>query len=266
GRAGSQFVEAQGGSLMRADFRLRPTPPETSEVGVRVVIPRAGKVTLELDGGSARVSELRGIGKLPTGVDYVRGSATVDGLPAADPKSAGNAIVFDLGAPDPDWRREIAFDVRMEECTDAGSEIKALAVFAADGKTGIRTPYAPLALACGPPGYPSASKRVTTVAAVVPQGSAAAPHMAPAETRGILSAPEAAGEGVDWFQGQAPGREMLFPQAGHNPRAPTLLVVLKYLPGDKVVLRLNGKEVSPLNFDGADQDAARTMTIGTWRG
>jgi len=266
GRAGSQFVEAQGGSLMRADFRLRPTPPETSEVGVRVVIPRAGKVTLELDGGSARVSELRAIAMLPTGVDYVRGSATVDGLPAADPKSAGNAIVFDLGAPDPDWRREIAFDVRMEECTDAGSEIKALAVFAADGKTGIRTPYAPLALACGPPGYPSASKRATTVAAVVPQGSAASPHMAPAETRGILSAPEAAGEGVDWFQGQAPGCEMLFPQAGHNPRAPTLLVVLKYLPGDKVVLRLNGKEVSPLNFDGADQDAARTMTIGTWRG
>ena len=83
----------------------------------------------------------------------------------------------------------------------------------------------------------------------------------------IPSVIEADGGGdVDWFEGQAPGRAWLFPEENHNPRSSSVRVVVKSLPGDKVVLRRNGVEVSPLNFDGTSRNVPGTVAIGIWRG
>ena len=42
GRGDSQFVEAEGGALMRADFRLQPRGARTGEVGIVVSLAQAG--------------------------------------------------------------------------------------------------------------------------------------------------------------------------------------------------------------------------------
>jgi uncharacterized repeat protein (TIGR01451 family) len=268
GRADSQFVEAQGGTLWRADFRLRAKAPVVSEVGAQLGISEDGHYWFALDGGAAQVAKLRAIAMLPAGVAYLPGSATLDGASIADPQVAGNALVFDLGDPGGGWRRRIGFQLRTEACPSPDTPIKGVAVFQADGKPGQRTPPATLPMACGPPGPAQAGVRAATTVAVAPEGATASPFAEQAKIRAaILSDIEAGGGGdVDWFKGQAPGRDWLFPGVDYNPRAPSTRVALKYLPTDEVTLRINGQVVSPLHFDGSNKDATGTFSVGTWRG
>ncbi|MDO6415806.1 hypothetical protein Q4F19_15550 [Sphingomonas sp. BIUV-7] len=83
----------------------------------------------------------------------------------------------------------------------------------------------------------------------------------------ILVADEATAAGNrDWFAGQQPGVEMLFPQIDHNPRAPALRVVIKHLPSQHVALRINGVLSDPLAFDTTDTDPTGTIAISRWTG
>jgi len=92
-------------------------------------------------------------------------------------------------------------------------------------------------------------------------------HRAAAEAAQALpaipTAADAAGD-RDWFGGQSPGVEMLFPAIGHNPRAPALRVVIKHLPGQRVALRINGRPVDPLAFD--TTDTRGDIAISRWTG
>ncbi len=81
-----------------------------------------------------------------------------------------------------------------------------------------------------------------------------------------LSAPAAAGGETDWLAGQTPGNAILFPQAGHNPRAPAQRVVVKHSPGTKVNLTVNGVPVSQLAFDGTRGGVREGVSVSTWRG
>ncbi len=68
----------------------------------------------------------------------------------------------------------------------------------------------------------------------------------------------------DWMTGQAPGIDMLFPTADHNPRAPVLRVVVKHLPGQRVALTLNGAPADALAFDATDTNGG--IAISRWTG
>ncbi|MCW1430753.1 DUF11 domain-containing protein [Novosphingobium sp. JCM 18896] len=70
----------------------------------------------------------------------------------------------------------------------------------------------------------------------------------------------------DWLPFEQPGIAMLFPEVDHNPRAPTLRVVIKHYPSQRVALRLNGQPIDPLAFDTTDADAARNVAISRWTG
>src|SRR5690606_20937569 len=62
GRGYSQFVEADGGALMRADFRLQPVAPLQGEVGIALRLTRVGdriRHEVLMDGGEVPVSGLR---------------------------------------------------------------------------------------------------------------------------------------------------------------------------------------------------------------
>jgi uncharacterized repeat protein (TIGR01451 family) len=70
----------------------------------------------------------------------------------------------------------------------------------------------------------------------------------------------------DWLTGQTPGIAMLFPELGHNPRAPQTRVVIKHLPDQRVALSINGTLTDPLLFDATDSDPAHTLSISHWNG
>ncbi|MDH4260755.1 MAG: OmpA family protein, partial [Gammaproteobacteria bacterium] len=115
-RSFSQFVEAQGGTLWRADFYVRR---RDAEIGIRLqstlIEEDAGgtlEYRVELDGGRVAIGKLVATVQLPEGVSYTPGSTRVDGVAAADPAIAEGFASFRLGEPGADWRRVIEFHGR----------------------------------------------------------------------------------------------------------------------------------------------------------
>ncbi|MBK8545185.1 MAG: hypothetical protein IPL62_17635 [Caulobacteraceae bacterium] len=105
------------------------------------------------------------------------------------------------------------------------------------------------------------SKGVPEAPAVAASAPAAPTPAAPAATDA-----DAAGADRDWFAGQSPGIAFLFPEEDHNPRAPTLRVAVKHLPGQSVALTISGRAAEALSFDGTQTSADGTMAVSVWRG
>jgi len=82
----------------------------------------------------------------------------------------------------------------------------------------------------------------------------------------ILDDPAAAGADRDWLTGQKPGIEWLFPEPDHNPRVKAIRVAIKHGKGDRVELRVNGKTVDPLTYDGQKKSANGKIRVSVWRG
>lgn len=74
----------------------------------------------------------------------------------------------------------------------------------------------------------------------------------------------AAGADRDWFAGQTPGIEWLFPEVDHNPRTKAVRVAIKHLPGQTVKLYVDGKPVNPMTFDSTRKGG--DIAISLWRG
>ena len=136
GREFSQFVEGQGGSLLRADFRLRKGAPPSGEVGVVLSAapdPAGVRYTAELDAGPVAVDRLRAMLMLPDGARYLPGSAQLDGKPIADPELNETIAVFDLGDQGAGWRKQLSMVVAPGACPEGGHAAKAVALFEAGG-------------------------------------------------------------------------------------------------------------------------------------
>ncbi|MFM6854579.1 MAG: hypothetical protein ACKOUM_10925, partial [Sphingopyxis sp.] len=69
-----------------------------------------------------------------------------------------------------------------------------------------------------------------------------------------------------FFTGQSAGIDWMFPAVDHNPRAPSIRIAIKHLPGQSVELTRNGNIVDALNFDGAQVAPDRSFTVSVWRG
>ncbi|WP_299192099.1 hypothetical protein [uncultured Erythrobacter sp.] len=67
----------------------------------------------------------------------------------------------------------------------------------------------------------------------------------------------ALGDGEDGF---------LTPGVTANPRAPAIRVAIRHRKGQTVILRVNGEEVSGLNFDGTLNPERGQFAVSTWRG
>jgi uncharacterized repeat protein (TIGR01451 family) len=82
----------------------------------------------------------------------------------------------------------------------------------------------------------------------------------------FASDPEAAGAERDWITGQTAGTGFVFPESGYNPRVPSLRVVFKYLPTQKIEMAVNGKSVDALSYDGMKKAPDDSFRVATWRG
>lgn len=76
---------------------------------------------------------------------------------------------------------------------------------------------------------------------------------------------KAAGADIDWLaMGDGP-TEFLFPGPDHNPRSPAVRVAIRHRRGERAELRIDGKPVDPVAFDG-ESVAAQGFAVSVWRG
>ena len=269
GRADSQFVEAQGGSLVRADFFLRPKAPAAGAAGVRMrAESRADGLhyTVDLDGDGVPLSNLRAMLMLPDGTHYVPGSAKLDGAAAPEPSLMEGVATFALGDQGSGWHRTLTLVLATDgQCPAEGYAAKAIGLFEAGGKR-QQTPPALAALPCGSPPAPADSGRVAATVTAAAPGPAASPFAGQQKKRSEIADTITAGGGkTDWLRGQAPGTDILFPAPDYNPRAPVTRVVVKRAANQTVALRVNGAEVDPLLYDGS-RASPDGVVVDLWNG
>jgi uncharacterized repeat protein (TIGR01451 family) len=84
----------------------------------------------------------------------------------------------------------------------------------------------------------------------------------------LVSKPQDTGsdamDGRDWTHDQAPGVEWLFPTVDHNPRAPVVRVAIKHLPGQSLVLTVNGAPVDALAREPSTASADGQVQVALW--
>jgi uncharacterized repeat protein (TIGR01451 family) len=155
-------------------------------------------------------------------------------------------------------------------CPPGGFVSQAVANFATQGQSSVRTPLVENLLECGDGAMraenDSSRKTIRVTGAGEMRDADLAYQQALATRRAIAEDPEAAGADIDWLIKQTPGTEWLFPGPEHNPRAPTQRIVIKHAPNQTIVLKYKGQPVHPLNFDGVETNAAETVSISVWRG
>ena len=77
---------------------------------------------------------------------------------------------------------------------------------------------------------------------------------------------KAAGADTDWLaKGDGPPA-FLFPAIDHNPRAPAIRVVIRHRADQKIDLKIDGKPVDPVSFDGSRQAPGGRYAVSIWRG
>ncbi len=172
GRAFSQFVDTQGGTLWRTDFHVRPlvkpvpepvAPPPVAAPPAPIAPPLSkGEIALELDGsGDGQIITYRASmrGKdlpvqiarlnliLPDGVTYEPGSSLMDGVAIPDPLHVDTRMLFKLGDLPDAWRHEITFRVRLNRGRDKGTlTAQAFLTAGSESKKRVLTPLAETSL------------------------------------------------------------------------------------------------------------------------
>lgn len=136
GRAYSQFVDLQGGSMWRTDFHVGLKPRARSEVKIELNGALAGDTAefhVPIEVGAVPLRNLRLSLVLPAGAEYVKGSCLLDGKPIADPETGENGPLFELGSAEAGDTQDLTFRCRIAE--GAPGEVSTRAVLAFDTPT-----------------------------------------------------------------------------------------------------------------------------------
>lgn len=255
GRNFSQFVNVRGGTLWRADFRLKKVSSCLSQqmqvqgkvVSLRLAAPVANQAL------SATVM-------LPHGAKVVEGSVKLDGKPFAQAEPGDGFLVARLGAQSGHWQRLLSFELESAPSADFALSVQ---VQPNDQPAQSLLPLhlkapATEAAQCAPIALPAAA-----AAGAEPKPSAPAPttsRVAP-----LQQLVEILPYDDKWIAAAPPGAEWLHPQAGFVPALPVVKVAVKHEPRHQVELKVNGAPAGVLRYEGVVMNPAGTLALSTWR-
>lgn len=144
GRAFSQLVDLQAGTMWRADFNLARKPAIKGEVQLELESSVSGREVdyrLGIRNDVVTLENLRLTILLPDGVKYLEGSGRIDGVACEDPSGASNALVYRFGSASPGWTKEIEFTALVETQTETGLlSTRGLLMFDTPAAADQRTP------------------------------------------------------------------------------------------------------------------------------
>ncbi|MEE4384143.1 MAG: hypothetical protein V2J02_19260, partial [Pseudomonadales bacterium] len=154
GTAFSRFVDVQGGTLWRTDFRLRGTTPEQAVVRQALAGEVDGdrvRVALTVEADGASLSDLVQSVMVPAELRYLPGSARIDGRAAEDPESSGDVLTWRSAGLGVGAARELAFDLAPRGATAgaATASVRAMALFRDETGARHRLPVATLEIGTG---------------------------------------------------------------------------------------------------------------------
>jgi uncharacterized repeat protein (TIGR01451 family) len=255
GRNFSQFVNLRGGTLWRADFRLKPVVSclnqqikvQGTSVRLQLASPVAHQAT------SATVM-------LPKGASVVPGSVKLDGQPFAKAELGDGFLVARLGAQAGRWQQVLSFELDSAPTGDLaltvqvqppGQPVQRLTPLVLKAATTEAAQCAPVALPVAAAPIPGEAKPV--------QAAAPAPARAAEQLVEILPYDD------KWVAAAAAGAEWLHPQSGFVPALPVIKVAVKHEARHQVELKVNGVLAGALRYEGVVMNPAGTLAVSNWR-
>lgn len=252
GRNFSQFVNLRGGTLWRADFRLKRVAScmnqqlqvQGKTVRLRLAAPVANHAV------SATVM-------LPPGAKVVQGSVKLDAKPFTQAELADGVLIARLGSQSGHWQRLLSFElesvltanlsllVQVQPIGQSAQSLRPLQLKSPDTA----------AAQCAPVALPAA-----TVAAA--EATPAAPLLT--SSRASPQLVEKLPYDDKWLAAAAPGTEWLHPQTGFVPALPAIKVAVKHGPRHPVALKVNGVLVNALRYEGSVMNPAGTLALTNW--
>ncbi|MDZ4262484.1 MAG: OmpA family protein, partial [Pseudomonadota bacterium] len=151
GRAWSQFVDLQGGTLWRTDFHVarKPTPTGNLSLQISNATPQEnGDIPYQIDlqTDTVGVSNLRLTLMIPASTDYLPGSSRFGGNTISDPDIVGNVLTYRLGDSDnsADWRSSLNLTLHSNSDKSGATELitKASLLYDTPAKQNQRLPLA----------------------------------------------------------------------------------------------------------------------------
>lgn len=145
GRAYSQFVDLQGGSLWRTDFHVALKPRARGEVRIALNGALEGDTAefrIPIEVGAVSLRNLRLSVTFPEGAEYVGGSALLDGEPFADPTAGEGGLGFHLGNADAGREMVLTFRSRIAEGAPGERASRAVLTFDTPAAKDLSTPAA----------------------------------------------------------------------------------------------------------------------------
>lgn len=143
GAAHSRFVDLQGGSLWRADFYLQASTLKSDTLQMRIQSERVDdNVNISVDKfvGRIPVENFRLTVNLPRGLEYLAGSAQLQGKRLADPEQYDGVLVFRLGDLNKLEAPNIRFNTQIiSPNIPPDAKVEALAIFNTIDEKNIRT-------------------------------------------------------------------------------------------------------------------------------
>ena len=116
GRPWSRFVDLAGGALWRVDFNLVPKSPEEGRASL--VLRTEGKAggvsfSASMRGEQVPLRNVRFKVSLPGGVEYMPGSARLEGKAIGDPEIQGSTLMWNVGEVAGVWEKGLTFETRV---------------------------------------------------------------------------------------------------------------------------------------------------------
>lgn len=133
GRSYSQFIELPKGALGRADFMLKKRLPPVGQVhfGMQSVLTGAAEQqhTLLLQVDALAISNARLMLNLPPELEFVAGSAQLDGHSVADPQNLDGTLMFRLDGLAAGSNRTLLLRTRLKDEVGGSFDTKAVLLF-----------------------------------------------------------------------------------------------------------------------------------------
>lgn len=261
-RSYSQFVNVRGGSLWRADFHVRKKAPEAICLDQKLVAENNVLTYTQtypvhtLDGSITLMLPKTPLGDAKPGAVTVN-SVTLNGQPLEAELSDGLLV-----ARLPSRAGKMTDSLRVELSHNAEGTLL-LSRLQVKGLPAQSMPPM-LAAANGQTAQCAPVKMIERNAPMTEPTSPETPNRAPGQKQQQLV--EKLPYDEKWLAAAQPGVEWLHPQESFQPALPAIKVAIKSVPGHVITLKLNGEAANPLNYDGAEMNAERTISLASWRG
>lgn len=254
GRKFSQFVNLRGGTLWRADFRLKRIASCLNE-------------QLHVQGKMVRLRLAAPVGNLavsatvllPPGAKVVQGSVMLDAKPFAHAELPDGFLVARLGAQTGNWQRLLTFEL---DSVPLGNLDLLVQVQPID-----QPAQGLLPLHLKAPETEAAQCASMVLPALLAMRPAPKAAVLMSKASGVVSGLQLVEKlpyDDHWFATAKPGTEWLHPQSGFAPALPVIKVAVKHEPQHQLELKVNGALVNPLRYEGNVTNPAGTLVLSSW--